>query len=245
VITLNRPNKFNSVLASMYGTMTSFLKSAEDDDAIKYVVIKSNGKYFTAGADFVEAFINPQTNGEQKFSMFKNFVDCLISFSKPIVAVVQGPAVGVGVTMLPHCDVIIASSKATFHTPFSSIGIVPEACSSVTFANIMGSSLANEMLLFNRKLTSNEAYKCGLISRLVPHEHFNQEVEAMLDSFDQLPVKSLVYGKELMKSHQRELLMKKNEEECARMSERFQSGDVQKQAQKLITEKMKAKKSKL
>ena len=71
----------------------------------------------------------------------RNFVDCLISFSKPIVAVVQGPAVGVGVTMLPHCDVIIASSKATFHTPFSSIGIVPEACSSVTFANIMGSSL--------------------------------------------------------------------------------------------------------
>jgi len=251
VITFNRPKKYNSVLASMYGTMTSYLKSAEDDDAIKYVAIKGNGKYFTAGADFVEAFVNPHppsneiNNGSKKFSKFQKFVECLICFSKPLIAVVQGPAVGVGVTMLPHCDVIVASTKATFHTPFSSIGIVPEACSSVTFANIMGPSMASDMLLFNRKLTSNEAYECGLVSRLVPHESFDQTVEAMLDTFDELPIKSLVYGKELMKNHQRELLLKKNEEECTRLAERFRSGDVQKQAQKLLAAKMKAKNSKL
>jgi len=245
-ITLNRPKRLNSMVQKMYLQISEHLQSTVDDESIKLVVITGVGKYFTGGADLTE-MLSVEREAEPNFDHFKNFVKCLINFPKPILAVVNGPAVGVGVTMLPHCDVVYASSSATFTTPFSKIGISPEACSSHMFPAIMGIGKASEMLLFNKMMTAEEASAAGLVTQVFPPDRLHVEVDKRIKEMVDLPLKSLLYGKELMRSHHRAALLQKNDEECARLVQRFTSNDIVIQFAKFMREKQakKQKKSKL
>lgn len=114
-------------------------------------------------------------------------MDRFIDFPKPLIAVVNGPAVGISVTLLGLFDVVYASDRATFHTPFSHLGQSPEGCSSYIFPKMMGPSKAAEMLIFGKKLTAREALAQGLVTAVFPDDTFQKEVWARLKAYAKLP----------------------------------------------------------
>lgn len=163
-----------------------------------------------------EAIINHATQ------VFKNFIDALINFPKILITFVNGPAVGAGVTMLGLCDVVYASDTATFRTPFTKLGLVPEGCSSFLFPNIMGRSLASEMLLFGRTLSAQEALATGLISKVVPKNNILQFIEE-LKQYSKIPLETSMRNKELITGNLQKKLREVNAEECVKLMDSFRS----------------------
>ncbi|KAF1383146.1 hypothetical protein PFLUV_G00128270 [Perca fluviatilis] len=145
---------------------------------------------------------------------YRTFVNSFIQFRKPIVAAVNGAALGLGAALLPLCDVVWANEKAWFQTPYASYGQTPDACSSFTFPRIMGLASANELLLSGRKLTAQEAGSKGLVSQVLWPGTFTQEV--MLRVKELVAVDSLVLreSKALMRNTSRSALEQANEREC-------------------------------
>ncbi|XP_027724955.1 enoyl-CoA delta isomerase 2, mitochondrial isoform X2 [Vombatus ursinus] len=227
-IMLNRPTKKNAIDVKMYNEIMLALEAAVKDDSF-LTVITGNGDYYSSGNDFSKfATILPneiEKRIEDASMLLRKFVDHFIDFPKPLVAVVNGPAVGIAVTLLPLFDIIYATDRATFQTPFTQLGLSPEACSSYTFPKIMGPAKAAEMLLFGRKLTAQEAYAQGLITEVFPDSTFQKEVWTRLKAYSQLPPKTVMASKQLIRGFEKETLHRVNFEECALISERLCSDD--------------------
>ena len=154
---MNRPKKRNAITFEMYNEIQAALDEAAARDDVAVAVLTGSGEFYSSGND-LSNFANippegPAALAEQAGDVLEAFVDKFITFPKVLVAAVNGPAVGIPVTTLPLCDIVYASHTATFHTPFTSLGQSPEACSSVTFPAIFGQTRANEMLLFGRKIS--------------------------------------------------------------------------------------------
>lgn len=118
---------------------------------------------------------------------------------------VNGPAIGIAVTLLGLADQVYVSDKATFHTPFTSLGQTPEGCSSYTFPKIMGPAKANELLLAGRKLNATEAYERGLVTDIFPHSDFHTRVEEKTKFLASLPQQAMMYTKALYRGRERDL----------------------------------------
>jgi len=239
VIKLDRPKRKNALVASMFAGICSHLASFTKDDSIKLVVLTGTGEYFSSGADFSGGGDKKQQQQgpEETIMNFKEFAVSLIKFPKPLIAAVNGPAIGVAVTCLALCDAVWASDNATFMTPFSQNGVTPECCSSYTFPKIMGYALASEVLLFNRTLNAQEALRSGLVGEVFPKDVFQSKVEERIQEYIDNPVKSLIYGKELIRGGEREHLLKVNDIEVDRLMERYASEDVINQMMKFIAKR--------
>ncbi|KAI1277993.1 Enoyl-CoA delta isomerase 2 [Halotydeus destructor] len=207
-IRLNKPKKFNAVDLPMYQTVFSQLNDANEDKDVKIVVLTGTGKFFSAGND-LSAFAKIDMSNPKEVMKFAEegkktmitFVDSLINLKKPIVAAVNGPAVGIFATTLALCDVIWAADGATFHTPFSSTAQSPEGVSSRTFPAALGPSLANEMLMFNRKITADEALRAGFVSAIFPTENFLESVHSKLREITSVSsAESMVAAKSLIRT---------------------------------------------
>jgi peroxisomal 3,2-trans-enoyl-CoA isomerase len=107
-------------------------------------------------SSMADSDLSPEEISKQSNQVFKDFIDAMIDFEKPIAALVNGPAIGIGVTHLPLCDLVLSSDSAYFLTPFTRLGLTPEGCSSYTFPKIMGTSMASEMLMLNAKFNAKE-----------------------------------------------------------------------------------------
>jgi peroxisomal 3,2-trans-enoyl-CoA isomerase len=118
---------------------------------------------------------------------FREFINSFIDFSKPLVALINGPAVGISVTTLGLFDLVLASDKATFISPFTKIAQSPEACSTHTFPLIMGPIKAAEFLMFNRKLTAQEAYDRNLVTQIIPHNELASRAWLIIEDYSKLP----------------------------------------------------------
>uniref|UniRef100_A0A8R1I2L9 Uncharacterized protein n=1 Tax=Caenorhabditis japonica TaxID=281687 RepID=A0A8R1I2L9_CAEJA len=198
-ITLNRPKKFNAITNDMFIELCSIFKDAAKDDDISFVVFTGgNQKYYCAGSDFSPAELT--TIQEVEHHGYKYLVDILISFSKPVIAVVNGHAVGISVTTLGLMDIVIAKEDATFHTPFSEIGVSPEACSSYTLPRIMGHHKTASMLLFSEKFTAQEAYNAGLVTKVLPAATFHEDVQKVIERYAKLSPHTLRVGKRLIRN---------------------------------------------
>ncbi|XP_032318319.1 enoyl-CoA delta isomerase 2, mitochondrial isoform X2 [Camelus ferus] len=142
-ITFNRPAKKNAITTQMYQDIMLALQAASKDDSV-LTVLTGNGEYYCSGNDLTNFTDIPPEGPEEKARtnaiLLREFVDCFIDFPKPLVAVVNGPAVGISVTLLGLFDLVYASDRATFHTPFGPLGLSPEGCSSYTFPKMMGPS---------------------------------------------------------------------------------------------------------
>ncbi|XP_060259781.1 enoyl-CoA delta isomerase 2 isoform X2 [Ovis aries] len=189
-IRLNRPTKKNALTTQMYHDIIAALQAASKDES-PITVLTGSGDYFCSGNDLTN-FTSLPAGGPEEMArssavLLRDFVNCFIDFPKPLVAVVNGPAVGISVTILGLFDVVYATDRATFHTPFSHLGQSPEGCSSYTFPKIMGSSKAAEMLLFGKKLTAQEACAQGLVTEVFPDSTFQKEVWARLKAYSKLP----------------------------------------------------------
>ncbi|XP_064017192.1 enoyl-CoA delta isomerase 2 isoform X1 [Pogoniulus pusillus] len=225
-IMFNRPDRKNAINHKMYREIMKALEEAGKDDST-IAVITGNGDYYSSGND-LNNFANIQPGEMEKMAkdaavLLKEFVDHFIDFPKPLIAMVNGPAIGISVTVLGLCDVVYASDTATFHTPFSHLGQSPEGCSSYLFPKIMGVAKANEMLLFSKKLTAAEACAQGLVTEVFPDRTFQKEVWARLETFSRLPKNSLAVSKQLLRSLEKEKLHEVNKRECETLRERWLS----------------------
>lgn len=227
-ITLNRPSKKNAITRQMYTDIILALKAASEDDSV-ITVFTGNGDYYCSGND-LSNFTNIPPGGAEELAraraiLLRDFVGAFIDFPKPLVAVVNGPAVGISVTLLGLFDIVYASDRATFHTPFSSLGQSPEGCSSYLFPKIMGSAKAAEMLIFGKKLTAGEALAQGLVTEVFPDNVFQEEVWAKLRTHSKLPPNSLRISKELLRKNEKETLHAVNAEECRVLQSRWVSDE--------------------
>ncbi|KAK2534130.1 Eci2 [Columba guinea] len=227
-IMFNRPDKKNAINHKMYREIIKALEEAGKDDST-IAVITGNGDYYSSGNDLSNfAGVKPtemKKMAEDGAVLLKEFVSHFIDFPKPLIAVVNGPAVGICVTLLGLCDIVYASDRATFHCPFSQLGQSPEGCSSYLFPKIMGLAKANEVLLFNKKLTAADACVQGLVTEVFPDRTFQKEVWARLEAYASLPKNSLTLSKQLIRSIEKEKLHAVSSKECEVLKERWLSDE--------------------
>jgi enoyl-CoA hydratase/carnithine racemase len=163
VLSFNRPAKMNALTRSMYAGLATGLNEAAGDFGIRAVILTSEGQHFTAGNDISDFMNNPPTSESSEVSQF---LESLLNFPKPLVAAVNGNAVGVGTTMLLHCDVVVASSTAKFSMPFASLGLVPEAGSSFLFPQLVGYQRAARIFMTGESFDAPSAVEMGLVTSI-------------------------------------------------------------------------------
>ncbi|CAI4232039.1 unnamed protein product [Auanema sp. JU1783] len=229
-ITLNRPEKFNAITVDMYRGLIAALKASSENRATSVTVISANGNYFCSGNDlgnFAKAATASREEikkmAEDAGEMLQEYIDTYINHEKPIIALINGPAIGIAVTVLPLFEYVLASDKSTFNTPFATLGQSPEGCSSYTFPLLMGQMRAAEVLLFGKTLTASKAQEYGLITEVVPHNEFKAASKKVVEKLSSLPPESLRINKMLLRRMHKEALLKCNEDECRTIEERWQS----------------------
>lgn len=196
---LNRPEKRNALTVEMYAALAGALEESESDSEVRVILLSGEGAGFTAGNDLRDFLARPPTGDE---SPVHRFLNGLVTGSKPLLAAVQGFAVGIGTTMLLHCDLVYAATGTRFHLPFVTLGLVPEAASSLLLPDRVGAGRAAEMLLMGEPLSAEEALAAGWISRVYPPETLLQEVRARADRMAKLPPDAVRATRRLMRSDQ-------------------------------------------
>lgn len=210
-ITFNRVDKKNAFTADMYAALADALTQAEADDAVRAVVIQGHETVFSAGNDIADFLKAPPVSPD--VPVFR-FMRAISTFAKPIVAAVCGPAVGIGTTMLFHCDLIYAGDNAMFSMPFVNLGVCPEAASSLLAPQRMGYGRAAEALLLGDPFGAEAALEMGLINRIVPPTEVNALARRQALRLAAKPAQPLRLSKRLMKQAQASLVASHMAEEA-------------------------------
>jgi enoyl-CoA hydratase/carnithine racemase len=163
VLSFNRPEKMNALTREMYAGLANGLNEAAGDFAVRAVILTSEGEHFTAGNDISDFMSNPPTNEDSEVA---RFLGSLLEFPKPLIAAVKGNAVGVGTTMLLHCDIVVAAPSTKFSMPFASLGLVPEAGSSYLFPLLVGYQRAAKIFLTGESFDAESALEMGLLAAI-------------------------------------------------------------------------------
>jgi len=211
-LTLNRVDKKNSLTAAMYGALADALARAGADPAIRAVVFQGHETVFSAGNDIGD-FLN-QPPATQDSPVYR-FLHGIAGFPKPLVAAVCGPAVGVGTTLLFHCDLVYAGDNAAFSMPFVNLGLCPEAGSSLLVPQMFGYHRAAEALLLGEPFFAEAALEVGLVNRVVPPSEANVAAQAAARKLAAKPLAALIETKRLMKKGQAAVVAAQMAEEGA------------------------------
>ncbi|XP_058934008.1 chromodomain Y-like protein isoform X1 [Kogia breviceps] len=217
ILLSTKSSENNSLNPEVMREVQSALSTAAADDS-KLVLLSAVGSVFCCGLDFIY-FIRRLTDDRKRESTkmaeaIRNFVNTFIQFKKPIIVAVNGPAIGLGASILPLCDVVWANEKAWFQTPYTTFGQSPDGCSTVMFPKIMGGASANEMLLSGRKLTAQEACGKGLVSQVFWPGTFTQEVMVRIKELASCNPVVLEESKALVRCNMKLELEQANEREC-------------------------------
>lgn len=198
-VQLNRPEKRNALTLAMYGAITDALNEARADDSIRVVLVSGVGASFTAGNDLND-FISQPVGSFTESNNAVRFLDALRSFRKVLIAAVQGQTVGIGVTALLHCDLVVAARSTQMSMPFVKLGLVPEAGSSLLLPRLVGHQRAAELLLLGRPFDAAEALQMGLVNRVTEDAALMDEARKLARSVAQQPAGALVAAKRLLRS---------------------------------------------
>ncbi|XP_021036356.1 chromodomain Y-like protein isoform X1 [Mus caroli] len=217
ILLSTKSSENNSLNPEVMKEVQSALSTAAADDS-KLVLLSAVGSVFCCGLDFIY-FIRRLTDDRKRESTkmadaIRNFVNTFIQFKKPIIVAVNGPAIGLGASILPLCDVVWANEKAWFQTPYTTFGQSPDGCSTVMFPKIMGGASANEMLFSGRKLTAQEACGKGLVSQVFWPGTFTQEVMVRIKELASCNPVVLEESKALVRCNMKMELEQANEREC-------------------------------
>jgi enoyl-CoA hydratase/carnithine racemase len=196
-IGFNRPERRNAITAAMYSGLADGLRQAADDPATKVVVLHGTPLAFTAGNDLGDFLNNPPASDD---APVMRFLGAIVAFPKPLVAAVNGPAVGVGTTMLLHCDLVYAGDEAQFSLPFASLGLCPEGGSSVLLPALAGYARAAEKLLLGEPFDANEAREMGLVNKVMPAAQVLEFALARAELLARQPAASLLETKRLLRA---------------------------------------------
>jgi enoyl-CoA hydratase/carnithine racemase len=195
-LTFNRPQKKNAFTGEMYDAAAWALNDADTNDAVRVVLLTGAGGAFTAGNDLKDFLENPPT-GED--SPVFRFLRALAHHSRPVVAAVDGVAVGIGTTLLLHCDYVVASERAVFSMPFVNLGLSPEGASSVLLPRVAGMALASELLMFGEPFDAPTALRAGLVNQVVPEASLAEVAQKRAAALAAKPVESLRLTKRLLR----------------------------------------------
>jgi enoyl-CoA hydratase/carnithine racemase len=234
-IEFNRIEKKNAITASMYQTMADALNDAETDSAVRAILFSGKPAVFTAGNDLQDFLMNPPRDADAP--VFR-FMKALSRSSKPVVAAVAGNAVGIGTTLLLHCDLVYAAENATFSLPFSQLGLCPEFASSLLLPRLAGHQRAAEKLMLGEAFGAQEAYEMGLVSKVLPVDQLRSFAQAQAGKLVALPASSIRVTKRLMKGHDAEAVEAKMLEEIKYFGEMLLSPEA-KEAMQAFFEKRK------
>ena len=233
-IRFDRLDKKNAITAEMYAMLGAALAAADADREVRAVLLHGSPECFTSGNDVGDFLKRPAGGRTPAAALFET----LPNLQKPIVAAVGGPAVGIGSTLLLHCDLVYAAPDARFQLPFVPLGIVPEFGSTFLLPLIAGYQRAAELLLLGQPFSAQKAYEVGIVSAVVPREKLLEEAEKAAASLAALPPESLRLTKRLMKARYGEPLAATIAEETRLFTERLSSPEA-KEALSAFLEKRK------
>ncbi len=198
-IVMNRPQKKNALTIDMYAALTNAVETAEKDDAVRVIVITGAGGCFTSGNDLKDFVERPP---QHESSPVFRFMSAISRVGKPIVAAVSGPAVGIGTTMLLHCDLVYAGTGATFVMPFVNLGLCPEAGSSLLLPLLAGHQRAAELLLLGEPFGAETAKEIGLVNGIFAEAEVLPQAMAQARKLAARPSASVRLTKALIKKAQ-------------------------------------------
>ncbi|MGH8210423.1 MAG: enoyl-CoA hydratase, partial [Steroidobacteraceae bacterium] len=196
-VQLNRPEKRNAITLAMYGALTDALNETRADDSVRVVLLSGAGANFTAGNDLND-FISQAELGDDNNAV--RFLRLLPSFRKVLVAAVHGQTVGIGVTMLLHCDLVVAARSTQLTLPFVKLGLVPEAASSLLLPRAIGHHRAAELLLLGKPFDAAAALGMGIVNRVVEDQSLMDEARKLAHALAQQPSAALLATKRLLRN---------------------------------------------
>lgn len=233
VLTIDRQAQKNAINQQMYTELADQIQNADSDPKVKSIVLTGKGEMFTAGND-VNDFLKLD-DSEQSTAL--HFLDAISTNKTPLIAAVNGPAIGIGLTLLLHCDLVFCARAATFTAPFAKLGLVPEAASSLLLPIAVGKAMANDILLAGRKLNSEEALRCGLVSRVYEDDTlFENTLEVAMQITNMLP-DAVMKTKRLVDAVWEEKIKNKMQEEFIDFSAQLQSSDFKQSMQMFLNKK--------
>jgi enoyl-CoA hydratase/carnithine racemase len=213
VITLRRPDKKNAITQEMYRAMSEAIDTAQDNPAIRCMVITGGPGAFTAGNDLEDFLKDGSSNTDAPRVLgATQFLYSLAHNAKPIVAAVDGIAIGIGTTMLFHCDYVVAGTSATFSTPFIHLGLVPEGASSLLMPRTMGHQRAFATLVMGRKLSAADAQAAGFVNAVVAPGQAEAEARKAAQEICALPAEAVAISRKLLRLPPEELTRRIDQE---------------------------------
>jgi len=223
VIEIARPEKKNALTQAMYTAMTEAIAAAEADPAIRALLITGQPGIFTSGND-LEDFMQRPPAGEDSpvFQFMKALADC----GKPVVAAVTGGAIGIGTTMLLHCDLVYVSDEARLAMPFVGLGLVPEYASSLLVTQRVGHAKATELLLLGEPFNGESAVEMGIANAVLPAAEVVNHARRMAERFNALPPGAVRESKALMRRGQKALVRETIEVEGEIFGKRLRSPEA-------------------
>lgn len=225
ILQINRPEKKNALTPPMYRALADGICQADTDDSIKVILITGTDDCFTSGND-VSVFVSPQDPTSDRPS--RAFMTAISQAQKPVIAAISGVAIGIGTTMLAHCDLVYASEECFLQMPFSRLGICPELASSLLFPQFMGHQRAAELLLLGDRFSAEKAREYGLVNEVLPQtEYFSFAMEKARE-LAALPGESIKITKGLMKRALKNEIPGTMDLELKEFSKLLQSPEAQK-----------------
>lgn len=234
-IRMNRADKKNALNAEMYEAMADAIGQTVRAAAIRCIVIAGVPGAFSAGNDLKE-FQQAAASGEGLGDSVIRFLHALARCEKPLVAAVQGLAIGVGTTMLLHCDYVVAGTDARFSTPFVALGLVPEASSSLLAPRLMGQRRAFSLLVMGKPLGPEEAKECGLVNIVVAPAEVDESAMEAAREIAALPPEAVAASRRLMRGPAEEIV-ERIDEEADYFRARLQSGEARAAFEAFLTRK--------
>jgi enoyl-CoA hydratase/carnithine racemase len=198
-IEFNRPERKNAITGAMYTTMAHALRGADQDPAVRAILISGKPDIFTAGNDLDDFLNNVGPGAMNPDRPVFQFMQALEGCSKPVVAAVAGLAVGIGTTLLMHCDLVYAADNARFSMPFSQLGLCPEFASSLLVTQAAGYTRAAEKLMLGEAFPAQEAFEMGIVAKVLPAAELLAFAQGQAAKLVKLPAVSLRTTKALMK----------------------------------------------
>ena len=223
-ITLARPERRNAITVAMYAALAEAVESAKSDASIRLITIRSEGPDFAAGNDLAD-FASAMPRDLTEVPVWR-LLRALASCTVPIVAAVQGNAVGIGTTMLLHCDLVIVAQSARFSLPFVDLALVPEAASSLLLPRLAGRRRAARYLLLGEGFGAGEALDIGLASHVVDEDNLYETLDSIVAKLLAKPADALAITQKLLRHATEDELVERMELESRHFSERLQSAEV-------------------
>lgn len=223
-LTLARPERRNAITVAMYAALADAVEQAQHDPDLRLITITGEGEDFTAGNDLAD-FLQALPREGEEIAVWR-LLRALAVNQLPLVAAVQGNAIGIGTTMLLHCDLVIAEEGTRFLMPFVDLGLVPEAASSLLLPRLAGRRRAARYLLLGEPFGPEEAADFGLVSKVVSKDGLNQALSETVGALLAKPAEALRMTQKLLRHGTREEVLERFELENGHFSERLQSDEV-------------------